>query len=158
MKIRALIPLVLTLAFAGASAGCGGGGDSSGGGTTTAKPSMTKEQFAAKITAICTKGKKKIAKVGFELGSAGSAANSGQEVADLEGDMIDEFKKLQPPDEIKSQAEDFISKTEAARDKLEELVHAAINRQAENVAAATPQVASAGRAAHDAANSFGASC
>jgi hypothetical protein len=152
MKSRALIPFVLILAVAAASAGCGGSGG------TTPKSSMTKQQFAAKITEICTDGNKKIAKTNFLLGSAGSVANSGQAVADIESGMIDKFKSLQPPDEIKSQADDFISKAETSRDKLTELVHVAKNFDAENVAKLTPGVASAKQDVHDSAKSFGATC
>lgn len=143
---------MLILAVAAASAGCGG----SGGATTTS--SMTKDQFAAKITEICAKGNKKIAKIGFALGSAGSVANSGQAVADVESGLIDEFKSIQPPDEIESQVDDFISKAETSRDKLTELVHVAKNFDAENVAKLTPGVASAEQDVHTAAKSFGATC
>lgn len=161
MKSRALIPFILILALAAAAAGCGrsgaSGGGSTGGGTTTVS-SMTKQQFAAKITEICTKGKKKIAKVGLVLGSTGSVANNGQAVADLEGDQIDKFKSLQPPEEIKTEVEDFISKAETSLDKLEALVRAAKNFQADNVEELTPEVMAAGQAVHTAAKSFGATC
>ena len=120
--------------------------------------SMTKQQFAAKITEICTKGKKKIAKVGLVLGSTGSVANSGQAVADLEREQIDKFKSLQPPEEIKTQVEDFISKAETSLDKLEALVRAAKNFQADNVEELTSEVIAAGQAVHTAAKSFGATC
>jgi hypothetical protein len=155
MKSRAIIPVILVLALAAAAAGCGGSG---GGGGTTTTPSMTKQQFAAKITEICAKGQKKIAKVGLAIGSTGSLANSGQEVADLELEQINKFKRLQPPEEIKSQVEDFISKAETSFDKLEALVQAAKNFQAENVEKLTPEAVAAGQAVHTAAKTFGATC
>lgn len=155
---RALSSAVLVLALAASSAACGGSGGNSNGDTTTSKPSLTKQQFAAKVTQICANGKKKIAKIGFALGSMGSAANSGQAVADIEREMVAKFETLQPPDEIKSQADDFISKADTARAKLEQLVHAAKNLQAENVEQMTPEVASARREVHAAAKSLGATC
>ena len=163
MKSPALIPFVLVLAVAAAAAGCGGSGSNSGesgtstsNGTTVTSP-MAK-QFAAKVTQMCGKNKKKIAKVGLALGSAGSLANSGQEVADLEGDLIEELAGLQPPDEIKSQFDDFTSKVDTARDKLASLVRAAKNFQAENVEKLSAEVTAAGADVRHAAKSFGATC
>jgi hypothetical protein len=154
--------LVLLAACAGLAAGCGGSGGGNGdgttGGSTTTAVSMTKQEVAAAITKICTKGKKRIAKIPFSLGSAGSAANSGQDVADVESDMIDEFKKVQAPDEIKGEVDDFVSKAETARDKLEALVSAAIRTDVESIKSLTAEVASAGADVHDAAKSFGATC
>lgn len=163
MKSPALIPFVLVLAVAAAAAGCGGSGGASGGGGTTSggtttPSSATTKQFAAKVTQMCTKSKKKIAKVGLALGSAGSVSNSGQEVADLEGDLIEELHTLQPPDEIKSQFDDFTSKVETARDRLASLVHAAKNFQTDNIRKLTPEVRAAGADVHYAAQSFGATC
>jgi 3-oxoacyl-ACP reductase-like protein len=157
--LRALIPLVLVLASAAVAAGCGGsGGSGGGGGTTTAPSTPATKQFAAKVTQMCAASKKKIAKVDLSIGSMGSVSNSGQEVADLEGDLVEELQTLQPPDEIKSQFDDFVSKVDTARNKLADLVHAAKNFQADNVKKLTPEVTSAGADVHFAAKSFGASC
>ena len=164
MNSRPLIPLVLIIALAAAVTGCGGGsgnksgsGNTSSGGTTK-EPAMTKQQFAAKITAICAKGNRKIAKIGFVLGSYGSAANVGGAAAEVEGDEIEKFKSLRPPDEIKTQVEAFILKTETAHDKLRALVHAAVNFDGKGVADLTPEVSAARQEAHNAAKSFGATC
>lgn len=162
MRSRAIVPVV-ALALAAAAAGCGGGGgDTGGGGTTssvtTTASSMTKQEFAAKITDICTKGKRKLVNTGFALGSAGSAANTGQAAAEVESDMVEKFRDVQPPEEIKPQVDDFISKAETARDKLKELVHAAINFQGDIVAEVTPEVVAANQEVHAAAKAFGASC
>jgi hypothetical protein len=119
---------------------------------------MTKQEFAAKITSICTKGRQKIANLGLNLSSASGIASSGQKAVDAETEQIGQFKSVQPPDEIKSQVDEFISKAEASRDKLQDLVSAAKNGDASKVAEMAPEVSSSGVDVHNAAKAFGATC
>jgi hypothetical protein len=146
--------LALVAAATLVAAGCGGGGG--GGGTTT----LSKDEFASRITKVCTEGKQKIADLKISLSSVSTIAKSGDKVVDLESEQIDKFKNLksQAPDEIKSNVDDFIAKAETSRDKLNELVQAAKNGDAAKTASVAPEVTTTGQAVRDAASTFGATC
>jgi hypothetical protein len=129
-----------------------------GGSKVTTTSSMTKQEFAAKITDICTKGRQKIASLGLNLSSAAGIAKDGQKVVDAETEQIAKFKQVVPPDEIKTQVDDFVSKAETSRDKLRDLVGAAKNGDATKVTQMATEVSSSGLAVQNAAKTFGATC
>jgi hypothetical protein len=153
MNARPALFLAVVAAAALLAAGCGRGGGG-GGGTTT----LSKEEFASSITKICTEGRKKIANLGIDLSSVSGIANAGDKAVDLETEQIEQFKSLHPPDEIKDQVDDFVSKAETSRDKLRELVDAAKNGDTSKLPTLASEVTSTGQAVHDAASTFGATC
>jgi len=165
---RGIAISLLALAVGLVAAGCGHG---SGGGTgttttttstttttTTTTTTLTKSEFAAKISKICTDGEKKIASVGANLTSVSQLKNVGDKIVSLENDQIDQFKAIQPPSEIQSLVDDFISKAETSRDKLKDLVDAAKKSDTARMATLVPEVSSSGTAVRNAATTFGATC
>ena len=115
MKKALVLAVGLAALLAVVAAGCGGGG---GGGT------LTKEEYASKLNAICEEYNAKQEEIG-EPQSLADIGELGPKIVDAFDSAIDKAKDLNPPDEIADQASRFISLGEQQRDLLNDLIDAA---------------------------------
>jgi hypothetical protein len=109
--------LVLTLT----AAGCGGG-----------SKTLSKAEYSAKLNQICRDLKAKNKEIG-EPSSPAEVAK-GPQLADELQKAIDEAKELKPPAELAEAADRFLSLNQQIQDKIDEVVDAAKNQDAQKLA------------------------
>ena len=117
MKRRLLIALALVTATAAlVAAGCGGS-------SRDKAYAGSKADFAAAMSSICASVNAKIKEIG--VGSLDDLATKGPQVIDAIKAGVKKLKKLEPPAEIKSNVDSFLSLSDQTISKLGDLVDAA---------------------------------
>jgi hypothetical protein len=106
----------LAALLAALSAGCGGGG---GGGS-----SLTKEEFASQLNAICEDFNRKQEEIG-EPQSLSELGEKGDQILDEFDKAIDRVRDLNPPDEVADQVNRFVEIGDQQRDLIGDVVQAA---------------------------------
>jgi hypothetical protein len=120
--LAALVALAATAALA---AGCGGG-------TSRNKAySSSKADYAAALDSICAATNKAGSALNFS--SISDIAQNGDEAKDLLDKMVDKVDSLEPPDEVKTQAQSFVDGLQKEADSFGDLVQAAKDGDAEKV-------------------------
>jgi len=115
---KVLVPFVLVALVATVAAGCGGGGSSK-----NKAYANSVSGYAAALDSICAPLNAKIKAIGA-TGLAGIAAH-GDEIKATIQTGVDKIDKLQPPDQVKSAADDFVAKNKEAIGKFDDLIAAA---------------------------------
>jgi hypothetical protein len=111
-----LVALASALAVALLAAGCGGGG---GGGK-----SLSKEQYAAQLSKICSDANAQRKQVGSVNGIA-DVAQKGPKLKAALDQLIAKAEKLKPPKEIKADADKIIAESKQLSALLGQVIDAA---------------------------------
>jgi len=156
MKRRHLLGIALSIAtVALAAAGCGGGGSSSG---STAK-TMSKAEFATAMDDLCSSATASTSGLGEVQGMEDLASIGPGYLIALER-VVDDLDDLEPPAEIRTQVEDYISNTEKLIDAMGGLIAVAKKNDSEAYVKLTesagPEVQEMSTAVDAAANAIGA--
>jgi hypothetical protein len=149
MMNRTLVPSLALMASAAlVAAGCGGGG-----GTTTTS-ALTKAEYAAKLDGICAATNK--AGNSVDLSSTEKIAANGDKAKDLLDDMADKIDRLQPPAEVKTQAQSFVDGLKQEAKQFGDLTQAAKDGDATKMQEIQGKLASAAAATSEDARFVGA--
>jgi hypothetical protein len=114
---KLLLPLVLVALAAIVAAGCGGGS------SKNKAYANSVSGYAAALNSICAPLNAKIKAIGA-TGLAGVAAH-GDEIKSVIQTAVDKIDKLQAPDQVKTEADDFVAKNKEALGKFDDLIAAA---------------------------------
>jgi hypothetical protein len=116
VKTKALVLLLLAVAVALAAAGCGGGKSRSNAyaGSTTA--------YAAAISSICGPADQQFKSLG--LNTLSDIESKGSQAVDILNKAAGKIDSLQPPDSVKSAANDLVSTVKQEATKINDLVSA----------------------------------
>ncbi len=109
---RFAIGAALVLALA--AAGCGGGGSKS----------LSRDEYAAQLTTICQKASAELKRIGTPT-SPGEIVTRGPKLLDAFDGAIGQAEKLQPPDELRTAADKFVSEAKQIRGLIDRIVVAA---------------------------------
>ena len=153
MNRRGVLGLGLLIATVGLGAtGCGSSSKNA------ARP-LSKAEFAKAMNSLCAKANASTQGLGSVNGMADIAAVGPGYMTAAQG-LLDKLKKLEPPAEIKTQFNDYISKTSGLLGPLNELIAAAKKGDSAAFvkisAEAGPKVQTASEAANADADAIGA--
>lgn len=150
MKLPAIF-VVLIAAFAVLTAGCGGGGGSKSGNKAYAG---SVSAFAGAMNSICNSTNAQLKTLRPK--SAADLAANGPKVKDLLNKALDKMESFTPPDQIKGQVSDFISRERDATAKLDDIVSAAKADDLAKIRQIGTEIAPLTAAAHEDARKIGA--
>jgi hypothetical protein len=147
---RSATVVVLVAALAVLTAGCGSGGSKSGNKAYAGSVSA----FAGAMNSICNSTNAQLKPLRPK--SAADLAANGPKVKDLLTKALDKMESLTPPDQIKGQVSDFISKERDATAKLDDIVSAAKSDDLAKIRQVGTEIAPLTAAAHEDARKIGA--
>lgn len=115
MRFRALVFVVLLLAAVLLAASCGKSRNKAYAGSTA--------DYAAALDQICGPAQAKLQQLGPH--SLQEIVTQGPKIKSIVQDAVDRIDDLQPPDEVKSAADDFVSTSKEQISKYDDIVAAA---------------------------------
>jgi hypothetical protein len=117
---RAAIGAVLLLAFV--AAGCGGGGSKT----------LSKDEYRRRLNSICADYNATVARVGRPTNLAQLASEGPRLIAEFDKTLL-KIKQLEPPSEVKLDAEKLVSESKQLRDLVNQIVAAAKKKDAAKI-------------------------
>lgn len=146
---KVIVPLVLVALAAVLAAGCGGGGSSK-----NKAYANSVSQYASAIDQICGSVNTKL-KAMHTNTLAGLAAN-GPKAKSIISDGLNKIDNLQPPDQVKSAADDFVSKGKQAVGMYDSIISAAKNKDTAKIQQIGSKIAALDKSTHQDATTIGA--